>query len=201
MQPKILVLSGSLRSGSYNSALCDIFAREIEGRGAQVTRCSLADFTAPIYDAEIEAVDFPQSIVDLHALFSAHHGIFIATPEYNSFPSPIVLNALDWMSRVRHNEGGMVEAFEAPVFAIGAASPSPVGGYRALTAFRQKLSLGLGAFVVPAMVAVAAAYQAFDDAGDLIAEHDRKALDRVAQQLLAKAGANGLPPLPYERPN
>ena len=184
-----MVLSGSLRPGSYNAALCDIFAREIESRGAKVTRCSLADFAAPIYDAEIEAAGIPQSIVDLHALFSAQNGIFIATPEYNSFPSPLVLNALDWMSRVRHYEGGMVEAFEKPVFAIGAASPSPIGGYRALTVFRQKLSLGLGAFVVPAMVAVAAAYQAFDDAGNLIAEHDQKALGRVVQQLLAKAGS------------
>lgn len=188
MQTKILVLSGSLRPGSFNSALGDVFAREAESHGAQVTRCSLADFSVPIYGAEIEAAGIPQPILELHALFSAQNGIFIATPEYNSFPSPLILNALDWMSRVRHYEGGLVEAFETPIFAIGAASPSPVGGYRALTAFRQKLSLGLGAFVIPAMVAVAAAYQAFDETGNLTSEHDQKALHRVVQQLLAKAG-------------
>ena len=188
MQTKIMVLSGSLRAGSFNSKLCDAFSRAAESAGALVTRCSLADFAAPIYDAELEAAGIPQSIVDLHALFSAQNGIFVATPEYNSFPSPLILNALDWLSRVRHYEGGMIEAFETPVFAIGAASPSPVGGYRALTVFRQKLSLGLGAFVIPAMVAVAAAYQAFDEDGSLSAENDRTALARVVQQLMAKAG-------------
>lgn len=188
MQTKIMVLSGSLRPGSFNSTLCEAFAREAENAGALVTRCSLANFAVPIYDAEIEEAGIPQAILDLHALFSAQNGIFIATPEYNSFPSPLILNALDWMSRVRHYEGGMEEAFETPLFAIGAASPSPVGGYRALTAFRQKLSLGLRAFVIPAMVAVAAAYKAFDETGNLVAEHDQKALRRVVQQLLAKAG-------------
>lgn len=188
MQKKILVLSGSLRSESFNTALGEAFARKAESHGALVTSCSLADFAMPIYDSGIEAAGIPQSVQDLHTLFSAQNGIFIATPEYNSFPSPLILNALDWMSRVRHYDGGMVEAFETPVFAIGAASPSPVGGYRALTVFRQKLSLGLGALVIPAMIAVAAAYQAFDEAGNLNSEQDQKSLDRVVQQLLAKAG-------------
>ncbi|MCB9954859.1 MAG: NAD(P)H-dependent oxidoreductase [Caulobacterales bacterium] len=182
--PKILTLSGSLRPQSFNTALAELAAREFAARGAQVTRCSLSNFSMPIYDARIEAEGIPESAISLHSLFSAHDGIFIASPEYNSFPPPLLLNALDWMSRVRHNEGGMAEAFETPVFAIGSASPSPVGGYRALTAFRQKLSLGLGAFVAPAMVAVAAAYQAFDQEGNLVAERDKAALKKVVGQLL-----------------
>ena len=181
-----MVLSGLLREGSFNSALCDAVAREVENQGAQVTRCSLADYPMPIYDAAIEAAGIPEPVLALHALFSAQDGIFIATPEYNSFPSPLLLNALDWMSRVRHYEGGMVEAFERPVFAISAASPSPIGGYRALTALRQKLSLGLGAFVVPAMAHVAAAYQAFGEDDDLLGEHDRNALAKVARQLIER---------------
>lgn len=189
MQPKIMVASGSLRPGSFNAALCDVFARKAEEEGALVTRCSLGDYPMPIYHAETEAAGLPQSVLDLHALFSAQQGIFLATPEYNAFPSTLLLNALDWLSRVRHYQGGMQEAFGIPVFAIGAASPSPVGGYRALMAFRQKLSLGLGALVVPAMVAVAAAHQAFDDTGNLASENDRNALNAVVGRLLARIGS------------
>lgn len=184
--PKVLVLAGSLRPGSFNVKLATAAAREFEVAGATVTRLDLADFSMPLYDATTEAEAFPATTLALHDQFASHHGIFIATPEYNSFPSPLLLNTLDWLSRVRHYEGGMVEAFERPVFAISAASPSPIGGYRALTALRQKLSLGLGAFVVPAMAHVAAAYQAFGEDDGLLTEHDRNALAKVARQLIER---------------
>ncbi|MDE2597604.1 MAG: NAD(P)H-dependent oxidoreductase [Sphingomonadales bacterium] len=190
-QPRILVLAGSVRPGSFNGLLADAAVQEIVSRGAAATRIDMANLAIPMYDAGIEAQGIPEAVLALHAQFSSHDGIFIATPEYNSFPSPILLNALDWLSRVRHYEGGMVEAFERPLFAIGAASPSPIGGYRALTALRQKLGLGLGAMVIPAMVTIAAAYQAFDAAGALVSEADRGQLGKVVGQLLARLPTAG----------
>jgi len=187
-QPQVLVLSGSLRAGSFNRLLADRAAEAIERQGGEATRIDLGDYPMPIYDAGIEAAGMPDAVLALHERFAAHHGIFIATPEYNSFPSPLLLNALDWLSRVRHYEGGMVEAFERPLFAIGAASPSPVGGYRALMALRQKMALGLGASVIPAMVTIPAAYQAFATDGELLAEAQRDALDKVVAQLLRGIG-------------
>jgi chromate reductase, NAD(P)H dehydrogenase (quinone) len=187
--PRVLVLAGSLRPGSFNAQLATAAADVIADQGGEVTRIDLADYPMPLYDATTEAEAFPTSTLALHAQFASHQGIFIATPEYNSFPSPLLLNTLDWLSRVRHYEGGMVEAFERPIFAISSASPSPIGGYRALMALRQKLSLGLGAFVVPAMAHVAAAYQAFGKDGSLLAEQDRDSLTKVMRQLLAKIAA------------
>lgn len=181
---KILIISGSVRPGSFNSLLADEAARAADRLGGSPTRIDLRDFEMPLYNAEIEAQAIPTAVMALHDRFSSHQGIFIATPEYNAFPSPMLLNTLDWLSRVRHYEGGMIDAFERPVFAISAASPSPIGGYRALTALRQKLALGLGAFVVPAMAAVPAAYQAFDAEGLLALDADRTALDKTVQQLL-----------------
>lgn len=183
---KILVLAGSLREGSYNQLLANAVVQALEQHSVQVASISLADYAMPIYDAAIEAEGIPETTVALHKIFAEHDGIFIVTPEYNSFPSPLLLNTLDWLSRVRHYEGGMQEAFERPVYAISAASPSPIGGYRALAALRQKLSLGLGALVIPAMAHIAAAYQAFDDAGGLVAEHDRVAVAKVVEQMLAR---------------
>lgn len=187
--PKILVLAGSTRRGSFNGKLADAAARTIEAQGGAATRIDLRDYPMELVDAEVSGGEMPEPVLALHALFAAHDGIFIATPEYNAFPSPLVLNTLDWLSRVRHYEGGMIEAFERPLYAVGAASPSPIGGYRALMALRQKMALGLGATVVPAMVWIAAAYQAFDEQGGLSAENDQTQLGKVITQLLTRLGA------------
>lgn len=184
--PKILVLAGSTRSGSFNGMLADAAVRAIEANGAAAARISLSDYPLGLVDAAAAGGEMPAPVLALHALFASHDGIFIATPEYNAFPSPMLLNALDWLSRVRHYEGGMVEVFERPLYAIGAASPSPIGGYRSLMALRQKLEIGLGATVIPAMAWIAAAYQAFDEKGDLKAQSDQAMLDKVAQQLVSR---------------
>jgi len=182
---RILVFAGSLRSESFNRKLAEAAARRIEAKGGLVTRLDLGDYPLPIYHADVEGAGIPEAALALHDQFSSHNGIFIASPEYNSFPPPLLLNALDWLSRVRHNEGGMIEAFEKPAFAIGSASPGILGGYRALTALRHKLSLGLGAMVVPAMTAVMAAYQAFDADGNLHSDGDKAMLDKTIGQLRA----------------
>lgn len=184
--PRILVLSGSARSGSFNRLLASAAAQAVDAKGATATLADLRDYPMPFVDAEISSGEMPESVEKLHALFSAHDGIFLATPEYNAFPSPLLLNTLDWLSRPRHYEGGMEEVFGRPLYAIGAASPSPIGGYRALMALRQKLEIGLGATVIPAMVHIAAAYQAFDDEGRIKAEADAAMLDRAIGQLIGR---------------
>lgn len=98
---------------------------------------------------------------------------------------PLLVNLLAWISRVTVN-GGMAAAFR-PVFAIGSASPGGFGGYRGLVALRQVLELQFMARVLPAMVAVPAAHQAFDEAGELRDERASGFLDLIAAQLVAAA--------------
>jgi chromate reductase, NAD(P)H dehydrogenase (quinone) len=185
-KPKVLVLSGSTRNGSFNTQLAAIAAREFDAAGAQATLASMADYPMDLVDAGNSGGAMPVAVQNLHALFAAHDGVVLATPEYNAFPSPLLLNTLDWLSRLRHYEGGMDEVFGRPLYAVMAASPSPIGGYRALMALRQKLEIGLGATVIPAMAHVAAAFQAFDPAGQLNSENDRTMLGKVVRQLLAR---------------
>lgn len=52
--PNILVLAGSLRSGSYKRKLASLFARRLQERGAAVTLLDLGDYQLPIYDADLE---------------------------------------------------------------------------------------------------------------------------------------------------
>lgn len=184
--PKILVFSGSTRIGSFNSQLAAAATRAIHANGGLATLISLRDYPMEPVDAGIAGGEMPKAVRDLHALFGAQDGILLVTPEYNAFPSPLLLNTLDWLSRLRHYEGGMDEVFGRPLFAIAAASPGPLGGYRALMALRQKLEIGLGATVIPAMAHIAAAYQAFNGEGNLASENDQAMLDKLAAQLLGR---------------
>ena len=57
--PKILVIPGSLRTGSYNVRLAALATKELTLAEADVTRISLADYPLPIYDADLAAKSGP----------------------------------------------------------------------------------------------------------------------------------------------
>ena len=96
-------------------------------------------------------------------MIMAHHGMFIASPEYSASVTPLLKNAIDWVSRVRERGDPTYAAFKGRVFAIASASPGPSGGLRSLMALRQILELGCGALVIPEQVAIPQADLAFDD--------------------------------------
>src|SRR5256714_13678314 len=99
---KILVIPGSLRSGSLNAKLAAVAAHALAQQGAEVTRISLADFPLPIYDGDLQAKSgVPKSAVNLKRMMGSHHGVLIVTPEYNSSVPALVKNTIDWISRVQ----------------------------------------------------------------------------------------------------
>ena len=53
--PKILVLPGSIRTGSHNVRLAALAAKELTLLDVEVTRISLVDYPLPIYDADVDA--------------------------------------------------------------------------------------------------------------------------------------------------
>ena len=162
--PKILVLPGSTRAGSHNVRLAALAAKELTLIDADVTRISLADYALPVYEADLDARGGqPANAVKLKQMMMAHHGVFIATPEYSASVPPMLKNALDWVSRVRERGDPTYAAFKGRVFAIASASPGKFGGLRAAMALRQILELGCGALVIPEQVSIAQAEHAFDD--------------------------------------
>jgi NAD(P)H-dependent FMN reductase len=167
--PKILVLPGSTRSGSHNVKLAALAAKELTLLDADVTRISLQDYPLPIFDADAENRSGPpENAVKLKQMIMAHQGVFIASPEYSASVTPLLKNALDWVSRVRERGDPAYAAYKGRVFAIASASPTPTGGLRSLMALRQILELGCGALVIPEQVAVQQAETAFDEMDDII---------------------------------
>ena len=179
--PKILVLPGSTRSGSRNVKLAALAAKELTLIDADVTRISLADYPLPIYEADIDTkAGPPENAVKLKQMIMAHQGVFIASPEYSASVTPLLKNAIDWVSRVRERGDPTYAAFKGRVFAIASASSDPSGGLRSLMALRQILELGCGALVIPEQVAIAQADSAFDDMDNII---DMRAANQFRAQL------------------
>src|ERR1700753_3626873 len=120
---KILVIPGSLRTGSHNARLAAAAAYQFVQAGAEVTRISLADFPLPIYDGDLQSKSgVPKNAINLKRMIGAHHGVLMVTPEYNSSVPPLVKNAIDWVTRVQDTQESRGQVFKGRVFAIAAAS-------------------------------------------------------------------------------
>ena len=180
---KILVIPGSLRTGSLNARLAATAAYEFTQAGADVTRISLADFPLPIYDGDLQNKSgVPKNAVNLKRMISAHHGVLIVTPEYNSSVPPLVKNTIDWVSRVQDGQERRGQIFRERPFAIAAASEGRLGGTRALAALRLILS-ACHATVIPNQLALSFASEAYDDMDRLKQPADVEALAGLVRQL------------------
>jgi chromate reductase, NAD(P)H dehydrogenase (quinone) len=192
--PKILVIPGSLRSHSFNSRLAALATKELSLADADVTRISLIDYPLPIYDADLaERSGPPQNAVRLKRLICAQQGVFIASPEYNASITPLLKNAIDWVSVVRERGEPPLAAFQNRVFALGGVSPRRSGAIQSLLALRQVLAVGCGAFVIAEQVSVPNAEQAFDDMDELRDARAAGELKTVLRKLIEAAKLLGAP--------
>lgn len=171
---KVLLISGSLREKSFNTALLKAFARELTDK-AEV---AWADINLPLFNEELErefpadAQVFKQQILDADA-------IIIATPEYNRGMSGVLKNAIDWASRPYGQN-----AFTGKRVLVSSASIGGIAG--ALAAYQVKQSLlHLNAHVIgqPEFM-VGGAAQKFDEAGVMTDEPTKEQVASAVQVLL-----------------
>jgi NAD(P)H-dependent FMN reductase len=187
--PRILIIPGSLRAGSHNARLAALAAKELALLDAEVTRISLEDYELPLFDADLAGGSGPPAAaVKLKQALMAHRGIFITSPEYSASVTPILKNAIDWISRVRERGEPTYAAFKGRAFALGSATSGGGGGIRSLMALRQILELGCGALVIPEQVSVPRAELAFDDMDNLKDEAVAAALKACMRRLVELAG-------------
>jgi chromate reductase, NAD(P)H dehydrogenase (quinone) len=181
---KILVIPGSLRTGSLNARLAAAAAYEFAQAGAEVTRISLSDFPLPIYDGDLQTKSgVPKNAINLKRMMSAHHGVLVVTPEYNGSVPPLVKNTIDWVTRVQDSHEARYQVFRERAFAIAAASESRFGGTRSLAALRLILT-ACHATVIPNQLALSFAGEAYDDMDRLKHPADIEALGALVRQLI-----------------
>ena len=181
---KILVIPGSLRTGSHNARLAAAAAYEFAQADVDVTRISLGDFPLPIYDGDLQSKSgVPKNAVNLKRMIGAHHGVVIVTPEYNSSVPPLVKNTIDWVTRVQDLQETRGQVFRDRPFAIAAASENRLGGARVLAALRLILT-ACHSTVVANQLALSFADQAYDDTDRLKHPADIEALKALVRQLI-----------------
>lgn len=173
---KILALSGSLRTGSWNRRLLAVAVADARSLGAQVTVVQAADYPMPIYDGDLEAAQgMPAGALALRRQFQQHDALLIASPENNASVSAYLKNTLDWVSRSVPGEPPP-GPYANKVAAILGASPGALGGLRGLVHLRQVL-MSLGVLVLTEQFALSRADKAFQPDGALV---DPKAQETVA---------------------
>lgn len=187
--PRLLMFAGSARSSSTNKKLAALAAKTAEQTGAEVTLIDLKDFEMPIYDGDIESeTGLPENAVKLKRIFTEHHGLFIASPEYNSSISPLLKNSLDWISRPHTENEQPLWAYKSKIAALGAVAPGALGGLRGLVPLRMMLG-NIGVTVTPTQVAISNGANAFDDSGALKEPHQAQMLKATVDQLVSMTDA------------
>jgi len=188
---RVLVISGSSRHGSFNQQLASVAAGLAVQAGATVTTVDLRALELPVYDEDLQLKGAPEGASRLVRLFAEHEALLLATPEYNGFPTPLLINALDWASVMPASDAqpSGPAALAGTVAGLLSASPGAFGGLRSLLATRQFLQMNLGMLVVPEQLGLVQADQAFDTTGALKDAVSQAGVVRVVSAVLRVAKA------------
>lgn len=159
---KLVGLSGSLRRGSYNTALLEA-ARALTPDGVSLEIATIAGI--PVYNGDDEARDgIPPAVSALKDLIAAADGLLLASPEYNnSLPGPLK-NAIDWCTRPPNDAA---RVFGGKPVALMGASPGGFGTTLGQIAWLPVLrTLNTRPWFGERML-VSRAHEAFDEDGAL----------------------------------
>ena len=119
---KILGISGSLRAGSFNTALLRAAKREA-GEDVELEAATLHGI--PVYDGDAEAKDgIPDAVSALKERIAGSDGVLLVTPEYNNGIPGVFKNGIDWLSR---GTPDIPAVFGDRPFALIGASPGGFG--------------------------------------------------------------------------
>ena len=172
---RLLGISGSLRKGSYNTALLRA-ARERVPDDTTLELAALHDI--PLYDGDVEAASgLPAAVKTLKEQVVASDGVLLATPEYNNGVPGVLKNAIDWLSRPPDD---IARVFHRRPFALLGASPGGFGTILAQNAWLPVLRTLRVDFWSEGRLMVSRAGKAFDADGRL---QDEATLDQLAKFL------------------
>lgn len=171
----LIGLSGSLRKGSYNTALLRAAAGMMPA-GSTLTVETIHGI--PLYDGDVEAAEgIPARVTALKEALAAAQGLIVVTPEYNnSIPGPFK-NAIDWMSRP---PADIKKVFGGKKVALIGASPGGFGTILSQNAWLPVLrTLGTQPWFGGRLM-VSRAQTVFDASGALV---DKAVADQLRQFL------------------
>ena len=158
---KLLGISGSLRRGSYNSALMRAATRLMP----QDSTLEVANIRGiPLYDGDVEAQGIPPAVSQLKEAVVKAAGVLLVTPEYNNSIPGVFKNTIDWLSRPNSD---VRRVFGGKPFAVMGASPGGFGTILSQAAWLPVLRTLGTQYWTGGRLQVSRAGVVFDDAGNL----------------------------------
>jgi chromate reductase len=177
---RILGVSGSGRTGSFNTALLEA-SRRLLPEGAKLETYDVSRF--PLYNPELER-NVPAQVRKFKELIRNSDAAILATPEYNHSVSAVMKNALEWGNRPWGDN-----SWDGKPVAIMSASTSMTGGARAQEHLRQVLvDLNMRPVNQP-QVLVARAHEKFSPKMELVDEGANEILRDLLARLVEWARA------------
>ena len=172
----ILGISGSLRTGSFNTGLLRAASESVPG-GLKILEYG----EIPIYNGDDEtAHGIPDRVQHIASHIEEADGLFFATPEYNfSIPGGLK-NLIDWISRVKPMP------FSGKPTAIMGAAAGPLGTGRVQYDLRKVLNALNADIVNKPEVFVGFAGSKCDDNGDLTDDMSRDFVRQLTEALQKK---------------
>ncbi|MDV6316659.1 NAD(P)H-dependent oxidoreductase [Idiomarina sp. HP20-50] len=131
----VLIIGGSRRKESFNTKLKHRLTEVADKHGIRHDLIDADALDAPIYHGDLEAADgVPESMQKLGEKIKSASKVVLVSPEYNSSVSPLIKNAIDWVSRLDN------QAWVGKTVLLAAASPGGLGGLRAVSHLRDILA-------------------------------------------------------------
>lgn len=175
---RFLGLSGSLRAGSYSTAVLRSIVEIAAGR-AEVEVLWLGD--VPLYNEDLNRDPLPGPVAELKRAIGEADGLILVSPEYNYGMSGVMKNAIDWASRPAYRS-----PFVGKPVLIVTQSPASTGGVRAQEGLSYAM-LGVLARVLPRpQVVIGNSGQKIED-GRLTDEKTRGFVSEAIDDLIAEA--------------
>ncbi len=176
----IVGFSGSLRKGSYNSALLRA-AASLMPSGSTLRSESIAGI--PLYDGDVESErGVPEPVARLKDAIAGADGLLLFSPEYNNSVPGVSKNAIDWLSRP---PADIARVFRGKPVAIAGASTGNFGTILGQSAWLPVFRvLGARIWTGPRLVVPRAA-SVIDANGDIADAATRDSLAKFLEGFVA----------------
>ena len=179
MPCRVLGMSGSLRTGSLNTALLRT-AQEMAPDGVTIEIADLSD--VPLYNEDVRQQGLPDAVVRLREGIAGADALLIATPEYNYSIPGVLKNAIDWASRPPD------QPFDGKPVALMGTSPGRLGTARAQYHLRQCFVFLNAPVLNKPELMIGDAGTVFDDTGRMVDEVNRGRITKLLTALAEFAG-------------
>lgn len=173
----ILAFAGSNHVTSINRKLLQAATARISD--VRIKTLDLSNYTFPIYGEDEENQSgIPDSIREIHTLFSEVDGFIIASPEHNGLLPAFFKNIIDWLSRINQT------IFRHKPIMLISTSPGQHGGEAGLKILHTLMPFW-GAHVVSTF-SLARYHENFDSRKNIITNKiENEKLDKAIKKFMS----------------